>query len=108
MEDGIPNTALREIKALQEIDCEHVVRLREVLPHGSGFVLVFEYMLSDLSEVIRNTDRPLTEAQVREQIYNLNVNKIDVIVYFSEPVFRFPLLRFQVCMRKTDETDKVF
>jgi len=64
LEDGIPNTALREIKALQEIDCEHVVRLREVLPHGSGFVLVFEYMLSDLSEVIRNTDRPLTEAQV--------------------------------------------
>ena len=65
LEDGIPNTALREIKALQEIDCEHVVRLREVLPHGSGFVLVFEYMLSDLSEVVRNSDRPLTEAQVR-------------------------------------------
>jgi hypothetical protein len=40
------------------------VRLREVLPHGMGFVLVFEYMLSDLSEVIRNSERPLTEAQV--------------------------------------------
>ena len=30
---------------------ENVVSLREVFPHGSGFVLVFEYMLSDLTEV---------------------------------------------------------
>ena len=52
LEDGIPNTALREIKALQEIEeNENIVRLREVLPHGMGFVLVFEYILSDLSEV---------------------------------------------------------
>jgi cell cycle related kinase len=72
LEDGIPNTALREIKALQEIeDNEYVVRLREVLPHGMGFVLVFEYMLSDLSEVIRNSERPLTEAQVSYTFYQL-------------------------------------
>ena len=38
-----------------------VVRLFEVFPHGTGFVLVFEYMLSDLSEVLRNSNRPLTE-----------------------------------------------
>jgi hypothetical protein len=30
---------------------ENVVSLRDVFPHGSGFVLVFEYMLSDLTEV---------------------------------------------------------
>jgi len=75
LEDGIPNTALREIKALQEIDCDHVVRLREVLPHGSGFVLVFEYMLSDLSEVIRNYERPLTEAQVGMRNIVLKLNR---------------------------------
>ena len=28
---------------------------------ASGFVLVFDYMLSDLSEVIRNSERPLSE-----------------------------------------------
>ncbi|XP_042201454.1 cyclin-dependent kinase 20 isoform X2 [Callorhinchus milii] len=66
LDEGIPNQALREIKALQEIeDNQHVVKLREVFPHGTGFVLVFEYMLSDLSEVIRNSDRPLTESQVK-------------------------------------------
>ena len=41
-----------------------VVRLRDVFPHGPGFVLVFDYMLSDLSKVIRNTECPLTEVNV--------------------------------------------
>ncbi|KAG8447322.1 hypothetical protein GDO86_014692 [Hymenochirus boettgeri] len=66
LEEGIPNQALREIKALREIeDNPHVVKLRDVFPHGTGFVLVFEYMLSDLSEVIRNTEQTLTESQVK-------------------------------------------
>ncbi|XP_044066219.1 cyclin-dependent kinase 20 isoform X2 [Siniperca chuatsi] len=66
LEDGIPNQALREIKALQEIeDNQHVVKLKDVFPHGMGFVLVFDFMLSDLSEVIRNSQRPLTPAQVK-------------------------------------------
>ncbi len=30
---------------------------------ASGFVLVFDYMLSDLSEVVRNAERPLTEVK---------------------------------------------
>lgn len=38
-----------------------VVRLREVFPAASGFVLVFDYMLSDLSEIVRNAERPLNE-----------------------------------------------
>ncbi|XP_049611932.1 cyclin-dependent kinase 20 [Syngnathus scovelli] len=66
LEDAIPNQALREIKALQEIeDNQHVVRLKDVFPHGTGFVLVFDFMLSDLSEVIRNARQPLTPAQVK-------------------------------------------
>lgn len=42
-----------------------VVKLKDVFPHGTGFVLVFDFMLSDLSEVIRNSERPLTPAQVK-------------------------------------------
>ncbi|XP_043936304.1 cyclin-dependent kinase 20 isoform X2 [Protopterus annectens] len=72
LEDGIPNQALREIKALQEIEeNQYVVKLKDVFPHGIGFVLVFEYMLSDLSEVIRNSDRPLTESQVKSYMMML-------------------------------------
>ena len=40
-----------------------VVKLIDVIPYGTGFVLVFEYMLSDLSEVLRNSTRPLTEVR---------------------------------------------
>ncbi|KAK2547019.1 Cyclin-dependent kinase 20 [Acropora cervicornis] len=79
LEDGIPNTALRhkiiyyrEIKALQEIeDNQNVVKLIDVFPYGTGFVLVFEYMLSDLSEVLRNSTRPLTEAQMKSYLLML-------------------------------------
>ena len=42
-----------------------MVKLKDVFPHGTGFVLVFDFMLSDLSEVIRNSQRPLTPAQVK-------------------------------------------
>jgi cell cycle related kinase len=39
VEDGLPNTALREIKALQEIEeHENIVTLRDAFPHGSGMV----------------------------------------------------------------------
>ena len=107
LEDGIPNTALREIKALQEIaESPFIVHLREVnlfpppppppfsfsrkrmkplwvlpaldfsfrpqvFPHGTGFVLVFDYMLSDLSEVVRDAERPLTEAQIKSYVLML-------------------------------------
>jgi cell cycle related kinase len=66
LEDEIPHTVLREIKALQAIEeNENVVKLLDVFAQGTGFVLVFEYMLSDLAEVIRNSETPLTEAQVK-------------------------------------------
>uniref|UniRef100_K7GAC2 Cyclin-dependent kinase 20 n=1 Tax=Pelodiscus sinensis TaxID=13735 RepID=K7GAC2_PELSI len=42
-----------------------VVKLKAVFPHGAGFVLVFEYMLSDLAEVIRSAQQPLSQAQVK-------------------------------------------
>jgi len=72
LDDGIPNTALREIKALQEIEeSPYVVRLRNVFPHGTGFVLVFDYMLSDLSEVIRNSEKPLTDGQIKSYMLML-------------------------------------
>ncbi len=66
VEEGIPNTVLREIKALKAIeDNENIVKLLDVFAQGTGFVLVFEYMLNDLSEVIRNDSQPLSEAQVK-------------------------------------------
>lgn len=42
-----------------------------MFPHGNGFVLVFDYMLSDLSEVIKSCLNPLTEAQVKSYMLSL-------------------------------------
>ncbi|XP_063083415.1 cyclin-dependent kinase 20 isoform X2 [Cavia porcellus] len=72
LEDGIPNQALREIKALQEIeDSQFVVQLKAVFPHGMGFVLAFEFMLSDLAEVVRHAQKPLAPAQVKSYLQML-------------------------------------
>ncbi|XP_069689197.1 cyclin-dependent kinase 20 [Periplaneta americana] len=65
LEDGIPNTVIREIKALQEVDCEYVVQLLDVFPQGLGFVFVFEFMPSGLWEMLRDAENPLTIPQIK-------------------------------------------
>ncbi len=57
-----------ELFSVQVLDSEYVVRLYDVFPQGLGFVLVFEFMISDLSQMISNDDRPLTEPQVILQL----------------------------------------
>ena len=48
-----------------------MVSLLDVFPHGTGFALVFEYMLLDLAAVIRNLETPLSEAQVKSYMQML-------------------------------------
>ena len=55
------------------------MRLHDVFAQGLGFVLVFEYMISDLSEMIHNIDLPLMEDQVKSYMEmllrgNLKIN----------------------------------
>eukprot|EP00741_Cyanophora_paradoxa_P003547 tig00000093_g3445.t1 len=71
LEDGIPNNVVREVKALQQLEHPNVVKLYEVFPHGAGLVLVFEYMRSDLAEVLRWNRAPLSEAQAKSYMQML-------------------------------------
>lgn len=48
-----------------------VVQLKAVFPHGAGFVLAFEFMLSDLAEVVCQAQRPLAQAQVKSYLQML-------------------------------------
>jgi hypothetical protein len=48
----IPNTALREMRSLQELDHSNVLHLVEVFPQGSSLVLVLECMRCDMAEVV--------------------------------------------------------
>ena len=40
-------------------------RLYDVFPQGLGFVLVFECLRSDLAEVIKDTEQPLTLPEIK-------------------------------------------
>ena len=71
LEDGISETTIREIRALQQLDSEYVVRLYDVFPQGLGFVLVFEFMMSDLAELIKDAETPLTQAEIKSYMMML-------------------------------------
>jgi len=51
-EEGIPVQVIREIKALQCVEHENIVYLIDVFPQGLSFVLVFEFMPSNLWEIL--------------------------------------------------------
>ena len=50
---------------MQVLESEHVVGLKDVFPQGLGFVLVFEFMVSDLGEMISNVETPINESHIK-------------------------------------------
>ncbi|KAL3205425.1 hypothetical protein MRX96_011312 [Rhipicephalus microplus] len=64
-DNSLPCATLREIKAIQHLEHENVVRLLEVVASSSGVLLVFELLCCNLSTLIHNPERPLGEAHVK-------------------------------------------
>eukprot|EP00282_Hemiselmis_andersenii_P001106 CAMPEP_0114133482 /NCGR_PEP_ID=MMETSP0043_2-20121206/13653_1 /TAXON_ID=464988 /ORGANISM="Hemiselmis andersenii, Strain CCMP644" /LENGTH=287 /DNA_ID=CAMNT_0001227069 /DNA_START=25 /DNA_END=885 /DNA_ORIENTATION=- len=64
-EDGIPVGVWREVKCLQHLEHENVVKLREVFVHGSSIVLVMECMECSLHEALRARGHPIGEAKAK-------------------------------------------
>ncbi|KAH7710353.1 cyclin-dependent kinase 7 [Aphelenchoides avenae] len=52
--DGINRTALREIKLLQEIHHDNIINLRDVTGDKTNVSLVFDFMETDLENVIKD------------------------------------------------------
>mmetsp|Transcript_20387 Transcript_20387/g.52211 ORF Transcript_20387/g.52211 Transcript_20387/m.52211 type:complete len:334 (+) Transcript_20387:207-1208(+) len=66
VQKGFPKTAFRECRALEEAQHHpNIIHLFEHFPHGGGLVLAFEYMVSDLGEVMRKADEPLPPEHVK-------------------------------------------
>ncbi|RHZ87256.1 hypothetical protein Glove_38g36 [Diversispora epigaea] len=54
MEQGFPTSAIREIRILQKLNHEHIVRLKEIMTYKEDVFMVFEYMRCDLTRIIPN------------------------------------------------------
>jgi len=63
--DGINRTALREIKLLQEIRHDNVITLLDVIGRRNSIQLVFDFMETDLENLIRKRDVMLQQSHVK-------------------------------------------
>lgn len=67
-QDGINRTALREIKLLHELQHENVIGLLDVFGHKSNVSLVFDFMDTDLENIIKDNKIVLTPANIKSYI----------------------------------------
>jgi len=64
--DGINRTALREVKLLLELKHPNIITLVDVFGHGSNISLVYDFMDTDLEEIIRDRESiVLTQANIK-------------------------------------------
>lgn len=63
---SVPRAVFRELQCLQQLsECQHVVKLLDSYPDETNLCLVFEFLPSDLSEVIGQCSEPLPRAHVK-------------------------------------------
>jgi cyclin-dependent kinase 3 len=71
-EEGIPQTALREVSILQEIHHNNVVNLLDVIAAEGKLYLIFEFVEQDLKAAIeKRRERPFSGAQLKKLVYQL-------------------------------------
>ncbi|GAK68303.1 pkinase-domain-containing protein [Moesziomyces antarcticus] len=63
--DGFPVTAMREIKLLQALRHENVVRLHEMMVTRGSVYMVFEYMEHDLNGILAHPQVQFTPAHLK-------------------------------------------
>lgn len=63
--DGVNRTALREIKLLQEVSHINLIGLLDVFGHKSNISLVFDFMDTDLEQLINDTSIVFLPSQVK-------------------------------------------
>ena len=64
--EGVHQSAVREIKALKELQSPYIVELLDVFPNKSSISMVFEYMEWSLEDLIRDKDKtPLTPSDIK-------------------------------------------
>ncbi|KAI9006191.1 kinase-like domain-containing protein [Gaertneriomyces semiglobifer] len=65
IEDGIPIGIVREIKALQHLRHENIIKLHAYIPQRSTLQLVFDYTPTDLSAYLTSLYHPLQLSHIK-------------------------------------------
>ncbi|KAF1928425.1 Pkinase-domain-containing protein [Didymella exigua CBS 183.55] len=64
--DGFPVTAIREVKLLQSLNHDNIVRLREVMVEKNDCYMVFEYLSHDLTGLLNHPTFNLEESHKKD------------------------------------------
>lgn len=70
-EEGIPQTALREVSILQEIHHLNIVNLLDVICADGKLYLIFEFVDQDLKKALEKRGSPFTGMSLKRLIYQL-------------------------------------
>lgn len=70
-EEGIPQTALREVSILQEFDHPNIVNLLDVICADGKLYLVFEYLEEDLKKAIEKQAGGYSGMELKRLVYQL-------------------------------------
>ena len=84
---------LREVKSLKKLNHPNIVKLKEVIRENDGLYFVFEYMDHNLFDLIKDRDKPLPEAKIKNTMYDEWRIRF-VTIYFL--LILITLYRFQV------------
>lgn len=70
-EEGIPQTALREVSILQEIHHNNIVNLLDVICADGKLYLIFEFVEQDLKKALEKKGSPYTGIALKRLVYQL-------------------------------------
>ena len=85
VEEGVPISCLREISLLKELSHINIVKLMDVIHLNSSITLVFEYVETDLKELLKkNQNKPLPPKLYKSLLYQLlkgihNIHKMKIL-----------------------------
>ena len=85
VEEGVPISCLREISLLKELSHVNIVKLMDVIHLCSCITLVFEYVETDLKELLKkNGDKGLSPKLYKSFLYQLlkgiqNIHKMKIL-----------------------------
>ena len=88
-EQGLPNSAVRELLALRLIRHEYVANLVDYFPQGYSLVLVCEYLPLDLYEYLRSSPKPLATSHVKSCNVSILFGKICIHSYHKTVLPRY-------------------